>query len=169
MCFELINCMNESINTNIVDFFPWSQHANYFGSVNFCCQSAWWRQFVYPLSSLLPRSCSWQTAASVDRDAERRSSEKWGGCREAKSLDPLLCSHEGFFFPLVIKCERNRSDSTADASLWIPPYFSFGCCHGDAHPWICGAELLFGCTNINNLSPEWLTLPFKESILSWWN
>jgi len=46
------NKINESINTNTVDFFPWSQNENYFGSVNFCCQSA---------------------AVTVDRGAKRRS------------------------------------------------------------------------------------------------
>lgn len=38
MCFELINCIRESKNTNTVHFFPW----NYFGLVHFCCQLGRW-------------------------------------------------------------------------------------------------------------------------------
>ena len=68
-----VNKINESINTTSVNFFLWSQHANYFGSVNFYCLSTWWRQFGQLLSFQLPRSCCWQMAASVDRDTEGRS------------------------------------------------------------------------------------------------
>ena len=59
------NKISESINTNTW-FLPVEPICKLFCSVHFCCQSAWWRHFGQLLSSQLPRSCSRQTAASVD-------------------------------------------------------------------------------------------------------
>lgn len=69
---------------------------------SFCSQSAWWRQFAWLLSSQLPKSCSWQAAASVDRNAEH-----W--------LE-LVCFERSF----VMRRRRTRSSSSEpiDGSSW---------------------------------------------------
>ena len=59
--------IRESINTNTVNFSPWSWHKNTQKlSSSVCRQSACWRPLGWPLSF---QRCCWQT---VDRNAERR-------------------------------------------------------------------------------------------------
>ena len=75
MCFERIDRISESTNANTVDFLPWNQHVNSFGSVNFCWQSAW---------LTVCRACVLSASQKLQLTEGR---EKWGGRREVESVD----------------------------------------------------------------------------------